>query len=296
MVEYEHSAVKYRKSAYFIYCCFTVYFLLFYVNYNLPIFYQIFAHFAYTSVTVDRTEGQSYPKCELDRICFFRENSYGWPYHRNDAYCGQDYPEQTYTVNDKYYILKRSTYVYDEPCVFGEKAYYFSLFPNWSVADNRLPSESFWSYFVLQSKAIFVWLIIFSSYSLFVFRTNLVSRAASQIKLEFQGQPQLNSIVLSLFVPIFFVLAIHIAANVLDFESVEALEAYRNGLMFMVCICCFMTTSRMLLRYKLPILLFILYAEQAIFKDGPAFIFCSVVIYLLWRLFAVIEGYFSRPS
>ena len=133
-----------------------------------PVINQIFAHYTYipTEITKDGVVDQV--ECSFEGVCLTEYSKY--QLSQNDGnYCNYYYPNQKFYVKDQIYTLKFSTYVFDKPCVSGKTAFYFPLYPKWSVADNRLPDKIFMEYFLRHSFVlillVFISLAFVKSYS-----------------------------------------------------------------------------------------------------------------------------------
>lgn len=120
----------------------TAYFSLLYINYNLPIFKQIFAHHYFESVTV------SYKK-QNDIDCMAVSCKYGSSiYAPNKMLCSGHTRKTGYSYNMSgmsYDVLAMSYINPANGCPSDQlaQAYYYSAIPSWSVLDNRLPGGDY---------------------------------------------------------------------------------------------------------------------------------------------------------
>lgn len=127
----------------FVAMTFTViYFLLLYLNYNLPVFKQISAHYFYVPVTletkVDAPKSQIYvhpPAMMLSTI-----------YDRNKTIFGKitDLEPYKYQVNEETYNVSHSSYVITSLCdPKSSEVYGAPIFLYWPFQDNRSAVERF---------------------------------------------------------------------------------------------------------------------------------------------------------
>ncbi|MCB1591673.1 MAG: hypothetical protein KDI90_04395 [Alphaproteobacteria bacterium] len=271
---------------------------MFYLNFNLSFFGQIIAHYSYVPTAVNHLNEAGSQYCNSGGACL--TEPWGWPYFRNSATCGQDYPEQTYTVNGLTYTLRHSTYLYEEPCTVGQTAYYFPLNPKWSVADIRLPGSIFWKYFLQQSVFLLIWLSGFIIYAVLAASRHFVQDAIQEIRIEFQERRMFNAIAISLFSPLFVVLVFHIAAYILDFEhsrifeSGETFAYYINNFSLFVGIACFFLTSKSNIVLKIMFAATLASTHEYLVYEGPWFVLRALLAYLLFCLFYEVNRYFSR--
>ena len=250
------------------------------------------AHYSYVPIAVKQHDEIPSQYCSFSGACY--SDLWEWTYYRNDAFCGQDYPEQTYTVNGLTYTLRHSTYLYDEPCTVGQTAYYFPLNPRWSVADIRLPGSMFGKYFLQQSVFLLIWLSGFIVYAIFAVTKRSACDAAQEIRVEFQERRMFNSIALSLFSPLFVLLVFHIAAYILDFEHNTTFEDYRNNVSLFVGIACFFLTSKSNIVLKIVFALTLASTHEYLIYEGPWYVERALLAYLLFCLFYEVNRYFSR--
>ncbi|MBK9586647.1 MAG: hypothetical protein KA178_09045 [Alphaproteobacteria bacterium] len=121
--------------------CLTIFFLAVFINNNLPIFAQIFAHYTFVPVELEKSDKPL--ECTYNPNIFCFSEPWWWMYQRNVATeeCKLEMPEHIYKRGDKNYILKISTFTYESPCKLEKTIYVSPIYSEWAVADNRLPGE-----------------------------------------------------------------------------------------------------------------------------------------------------------
>ncbi|MBK6895578.1 MAG: hypothetical protein IPH06_03170 [Alphaproteobacteria bacterium] len=136
--------------------CLMLFFVLFYVNYNLPVFAQIVAHYTYVPVEL---EDSSAP-LQYGELSYCWSEPWYWRWWQNTKYCGQKIPTHTYKVSGREYTLIFTTYTFEAPHRLSKTAYYSFINPAWSVADNRIPTGKIWTAFVYQTIALIAYAAI----------------------------------------------------------------------------------------------------------------------------------------
>jgi len=168
--------MKIKKSIRFELLISTSFIMLFclvvYVNFNLPVFNQIIANRFYTPIETDYT-GSSRGKfsciaasCVASRSVFRKNNV---PCYGNSPLNGY-----TYSISQKTYLVARHSYINSGVCnAYAETVYYFPIFPSWSVIDNSMPSEKYWTNFISSTKFIVGIFIFYMLISLFILKMKI---------------------------------------------------------------------------------------------------------------------------
>ncbi len=158
MMKIDFRKLKFRS--FFVFSGFVLYLLLIYINFNIPIFKQLFANAFYvpTEVEMQTTHNGSFNCIAIN--C----STVPSVFNRNATPCNEHSSKSSryvYNVNDREYNLFRHSYIAARiNCIIPNRAYYFPLYPAWSVSNKDIPKK-YWNGFLITSQIILFVLIIF---------------------------------------------------------------------------------------------------------------------------------------
>jgi hypothetical protein len=193
----------------------TVYVFVWYVNFNLPAFLQLFAHYTFSPVVLSDVNDNDCSSIN-NAICIIEP--WGIGYVRNDNYCGQRTPPLKYEVNSREYILRNSNFLFDKPCHIRKTIFYFSPNPNWSVADNSFPQGMIAETLIKSTGLLACWLVLYAA-ALRVFLGSCgLSRVALEIETSLIIKPKSSYFLVAVFVAFTTALCVRLVFYALDME------------------------------------------------------------------------------
>lgn len=139
--------------------CISIYASLLYLNYNLPVFKQIFAHYFYTETTDFELVKSGFSCMTVNagrNMSLYERNEY---VQLNGSRSGKSYD---YKVGGNTYRVNINSYV-SKPIGCGSvplKVYYYDKNPSWSVLNNSFPTGIYWKNLLKSSIAILSVLLI----------------------------------------------------------------------------------------------------------------------------------------
>lgn len=163
---------KLKFRSFFIFSGFVLYLLLLYINFNIPIFKQLFANAFYEPVNVQtNSETQQGNFGCIAISCNIPLNNV---YIKNASPCNNTPMKSSpyfYTVDNNKYNLVRHSYIAARLCNMPAEAYYFPLYPEWAVASKDIP-EKYWIWLLRTSQSILFVVIVFLISYTRVFKNN----------------------------------------------------------------------------------------------------------------------------
>lgn len=113
-----------------------------YVNYNLPVFQQLSSHYFYVETEAKKIKTNSFSCITVNVV---RSDTF---LDRNKSILrgGSVSPvKYEYEVNGKKYTGQKKSYIetFFRCRHLVSKAYYFPLFPEWSVVENQIPDRAY---------------------------------------------------------------------------------------------------------------------------------------------------------
>ena len=139
-------------------------FSVFYLHYNLRVFQQLFAHYFYVETQAKRIENPIRNNFNCITVNIVRSDSF---LDRNEYILRGGsiaYIAFEYDVNGKLHqnTRRKRSYIdaYFRCDDSVDKAYYFPLFPSWSVVENKIPDPIYMKNFFVSS-AKYIGLLLF---------------------------------------------------------------------------------------------------------------------------------------
>ncbi len=194
-----------------------VFFVLLYLNFNRPVFGQVFARQFYEPINIHHEKPESasvFSACSLSVSCQAGIHLYS----ENIDVMGlcnigqQDTSEYKYIVDGKTYAVRRYTFFDGLHC--DEKpssAYYFPLMPSWSLISTEPPPPLHWDRFLHSTYGI---VALLSAYVLYGIKLFFFSKAAAvAIKQDIEDHQKQYALLAGFILPFIITLAfLHIHA------------------------------------------------------------------------------------
>ncbi|NQZ13773.1 MAG: hypothetical protein HRT94_02960 [Alphaproteobacteria bacterium] len=190
-----------------------LYFSLVHTNFNLPVYQQYFASKFFVPVETEYAKNRQNFACIVSN-CIPSFSIY----RKNKTACdgGVTITDYTYTVSGKKYDVTRYSYLRTRFCnALVLKAYYFPLYPKWSVLDPSFPKGEFLADFEKTSRILIILWFFYLILSMAALRgrTNLQS-----LILDVQKDSRIFVLSCAVFYP-FIITAILFLFSVLDLFS-----------------------------------------------------------------------------
>jgi hypothetical protein len=185
---------------------------LLYVNYNLPIFKQIFANQFYVSVEASSVDA---PKIRNGFSCL-SVNVARTPsiFDQNKAYLlggmiGSN--KYSYEIANRLYESEGYSYLKNHMACnqIISAISYFPIFPNWSVINNDFPSGTHWKNFLNSTKCLLIYLLLYVIYLIGIKYIKFKKTSVS----ETQNNIDKNLLIIAFFLP-FIILTIFMITQV----------------------------------------------------------------------------------
>ena len=189
-----------KQTIKLILICVSVYTSLLYLNYNLPVFKQIFAHYFFEETKNFEAKPGNWGCMTVNAA---RTHSI---YDRNEHLQlngSRSSKFYTFTLNDKTYKTKTRSYLQEN---FGcnqiaDKVFYFSEYPEWSIIDNSFPDGRYWHNFLISSITLLSILLVTVVFLIYIHLSYDKNKKIA-IKETFLSPSKTHIIVLSLFIPL----------------------------------------------------------------------------------------------
>ena len=178
--------------------CLTLFLTFVFINHNVTVIAQTFAHYTYVPIELESSEAPL--ECHYNKNYYCWSEPWWWMHERNVAEqeCKLIMPEHKYRIDNQEFTLRTNTYTYEPLCKLEKTIYVSPLYPGWAVADNRLPGELTLNTLLKTTILLLVWIALYTYLSCLLLKCR-PAQIPKALIAETRKMSVLNSLLLSYY-------------------------------------------------------------------------------------------------